>query len=95
MQSRDRSFWTAAALSFLGGVLYGSYAMRLRDRERLRKACSRIQKHLKPPQRMALGPIHLRPNNEKETILVVGAGAYGTFWKSCFLLKRLVTDEFV
>jgi hypothetical protein len=73
--------WTAAAIgvvSFVGGLVYASNAMRLRDRERLRNACSRIKKHLVPPQRMALGPAHLKPVKEKEVILVVGAGAYGT-----------------
>ncbi|CAB9523004.1 Probable glycerol-3-phosphate dehydrogenase 2 [NAD(P)+] [Seminavis robusta] len=70
--------WSAAAVGFVSGMVYASYAMRLRDRERLRNACSRIQKHLLPPQRMALGPVHLTARKEKETILVVGAGAYGT-----------------
>ena len=75
----DALFFTATVgvLSFAGGVLYASYAMRLRDRERLRNACSRIQKHLVPPQRMALGPVHLTPVQKQETILVVGAGSYG------------------
>jgi len=78
----DSSFlWTVTISSlaaFGAGCLYAANAMRLRDRERLRNACSRIQKHLIPPQRMALGPIHLTATKSKETILVVGAGAYGT-----------------
>lgn len=78
---QDDSLLMAAAmgaLSFAGGIVWASYAMRLRDRERLRNACSRIKKHLVQPQRMALGPSHLKSGKDKETILVVGAGSYGT-----------------
>lgn len=72
----QNTLWVVAA-GFVGGILYASYAMRLRDRERLRNACSRIQKHLKQPQRVALGPAHMKPVKERETILVVGSGSYG------------------
>lgn len=71
---------TLGAMScFAGGLLCASYALRLRDRERLRQACSRIQKHLVQSQRTALGPVHMKLMKKKETILVVGAGAYGTY----------------
>ena len=90
----DVSLWTAAAagaFSFIGGLVYASYAMRLRDRERLRNACSRIEKHLQPPQRVSLGPVHLKPVKEKETILVIGCGSYGkdnAFWKVGVLRRK-------
>ena len=67
-------------VSFASGVVYASYAMRLRDRERLRRACSRIEKHLETSQRMALGPMSsLMKSSSKEKVLVVGAGSYGTY----------------
>lgn len=66
-------------LSFVGGIVYASYAMRLRDRERLRRACSRIEKHLESTQRTALGPVNrLMKSYSKEKVLVIGAGNYGT-----------------
>jgi hypothetical protein len=95
------SLWTAAAIgaiSFVGGLVYASNAMRLRDRERLRNACSRIKKHLVVPQRMSLGPAHLKPANkkgEKESILVVGAGAYGTLSSIPFSVQLVLVLETV
>ena len=81
-EKNDSGIWTAVtigAVSFVGGIVWASFSMRLRDRERLRNACSRIQKHLVQSQRTALGPIHMKLLKKKETILVVGAGAYGTY----------------
>lgn len=67
-----------AAVSFASGLAYATYLLRLRDRERLRQACSRIQKHLVPGQRVSLGPLHMRNPQKKQTVVVVGAGSYGT-----------------
>ena len=45
-----------ATISFGCGVLFATHLLRLRDRERLRHACSRTRKHLmKKSQRAALG----------------------------------------
>ena len=63
--------------AFLGGIGCATYLMRLRDRERLRNACSRVQKHLVPSQVSALGPVHLPGSKGKYTVLVIGAGSYG------------------
>ena len=91
---QDDSLFLAVAvgvLSFASGIVYASFAMRLRDRERLRNACSRIKKNLVQPQRMALGPSHLKAPKDKETILVVGAGSYGTF-KISFVCARSICE---
>lgn len=55
-----------------------TYILRLRDRERLRHACSRTQKHLQKGQRAALGPQLDKIQFVKHKILVIGAGSYGT-----------------
>lgn len=68
---------TVGVVSLVTGVAMATYGMRLRDRERLRQATSRIRKNLYPCQRYALGPF-LQPRKVKETVLVVGAGSYGT-----------------
>jgi glycerol-3-phosphate dehydrogenase (NAD+) len=79
--SRSQSLWynVAIASASLGlGIGISTYFLRLRDRERLRRAASRTLKHLKKGQRAALGPLLDRNPHEKVTILVIGAGAYGT-----------------
>jgi glycerol-3-phosphate dehydrogenase (NAD+) len=57
-----------------------TYLLRLRDREHLRKATSRTSnKVLQKGQRAALGPIlSLGLPNQRQKIVVIGAGAYGT-----------------
>jgi len=84
-------------VSFASGVVYASYAMRLRDRERLRRACSRIEKHLETSQRMALGPISslMKTSSSKEKILVVGAGSYGTYVSECLNNFTMLCSGFV
>lgn len=80
--TRDSHVVVAAAIattSFLGGLGFATYLLRLRDRERLRNACSRVQKHIVPSQRSILGAINLSLKRDKrQTVLVVGAGSYGT-----------------
>ena len=79
-----------ATVSFGCGVLFATHLLRLRDRERLRRACSRTRKHLakkgrplgidlgRPP---GAGDRHDgRISNEKrrQKVVVLGAGAFGT-----------------
>lgn len=78
-------FWVGAATSFAGGVGVATYLLRLRDRERLRRACSRTMKHLVATQRRALGPVVTevsalveRKKTSDNKVVVVGAGSYGT-----------------
>ena len=61
-----------AIASFVGGLGVATYFLRLRDRERLRHACSRTMKHLVKGQRAALGPLLV--SSETSSILVIGAG---------------------
>ncbi|KAL3784270.1 hypothetical protein ACHAWO_001226 [Cyclotella atomus] len=73
------------SLGFTLGLFTATHLLRLRDRERLRKACSRTQKHLIKGQRAALGVDLTRcciPNISKgksrQRVVVLGAGAFGT-----------------
>lgn len=65
--------------SFVTGIGVATYLLRLRDRERLRHACSRTMKHLVKGQRAVLGPLlsGVLPE-QKSQVLVIGAGSYGT-----------------
>ena len=67
-----------ASVSFVGGIGFATYFLRLRDRERLRNACSRTMKHLQKGQRAALGPLLDKIQSVQQKILVIGAGSYGT-----------------
>lgn len=74
---------TTIALSFGAGVFFATHLLRLRDRERLRRACSRTQKHLIKGQRAALGVnltscIPILKGKSKQKVVVLGAGAFGT-----------------
>jgi len=71
---------TAIAASFLTGVGMSVYFMRVRDRERLRKAASRVKTTLrKQTQRFNLGPrFSTFSTTAHPKIIVVGAGNYGT-----------------
>mmetsp|Transcript_12817 Transcript_12817/g.18390 ORF Transcript_12817/g.18390 Transcript_12817/m.18390 type:complete len:430 (+) Transcript_12817:175-1464(+) len=74
---------TIIALSFASGLFAATHLLRLRDRERLRKACSRTQKHLLKGQRAALGVdltsyIPIWRGASKQKVVVLGAGAFGT-----------------
>lgn len=73
------------AACFCAGVGFATYLLRLRDRERMRRACSRTQKSLVKGQRAALGPLFnvvssvtSLSTSSASSILVVGAGSYGT-----------------
>ena len=76
------SFATTTVVSFGCGILAASYALRLRDRERLRRATSRTKKILQKGQRAALGPVIplLKSKAERSgaKVIVIGAGNYGT-----------------
>lgn len=83
--SRESFLWlgVVSSLSFLGGIGCASYLLRLRDRERLRRASSRIAKELRRGQRAALGPVldivlRGQQQSSKQKVLVIGAGSYGT-----------------
>jgi len=71
-------------VAFASGVATATYLLRLRDRERLRQACSRTQLHLRKTtaQRASLGPLFLDRygirQQTKHCIVVIGAGNYGT-----------------
>ena len=69
-----------ATVSFATGIGFATYVLRLRDRDRLRHATSRTAKILKRGQRAALGPAMpmLLQGNERQKIVVVGAGSFGT-----------------
>mmetsp|Transcript_10467 Transcript_10467/g.17792 ORF Transcript_10467/g.17792 Transcript_10467/m.17792 type:complete len:428 (-) Transcript_10467:1814-3097(-) len=74
---------TIVALSFGAGIFAATHLLRLRDRERLRKACSRTQKHLRKGQRAALGVdltsyIPIWKGTSRQKVVVLGAGAFGT-----------------
>lgn len=71
------------SLGFSLGLFTATYLLRLRDRERLRKACSRTQKHLIKGQRAALGVdltscIPIFRGKSAQRVVVLGAGAFGT-----------------
>lgn len=74
----------AITISFGLGLFAATHVLRLRDRERLRKACSRTQKHLQKGQRSALGMDLARyiplwhDKKYKQKVVVLGAGAFGT-----------------
>mmetsp|Transcript_22326 Transcript_22326/g.46935 ORF Transcript_22326/g.46935 Transcript_22326/m.46935 type:complete len:428 (-) Transcript_22326:131-1414(-) len=77
------SLITAVSLSFGVGVFFATHVLRLRDRERLRKACSRTKKHLVKGQRAALGVdltsfIPIWAGKAPQKVVVLGAGAFGT-----------------
>lgn len=76
--SSDRA-WIAVSM-FVSGMGVATYLLRLRDRARLRHACSRTLKHLVAGQRAALGPLltAFRPKAACAQVLVIGAGSYGT-----------------
>ncbi|KAL7530791.1 hypothetical protein ACHAXR_003678 [Thalassiosira sp. AJA248-18] len=85
MTTKELNILPAVTVSFGLGVIFATHLLRLRDRDRLRKACSRTQKHLtKRSQRAALGidlasyiPLW-RDKNYKQKVVVLGAGAFGT-----------------
>jgi glycerol-3-phosphate dehydrogenase (NAD+) len=76
-----KSVWplwsAAAAVSFAGGIGFATFILRLRDRERLRRATSRTMKSLQTSQLELVAPL-LTPIASKEEVIVIGAGNYGT-----------------
>lgn len=83
MNTSSPSILPTITLSFGAGIFAATYLLRLRDRERLRKACSRTQKHLKKGQRAALGVdltnyIPIWRGKSRQKVVVLGAGAFGT-----------------
>lgn len=80
MPSRNDNVWLGAALSasFVVGLGVATHLLRLRDRERLRHACSRTTKHLVRSQRAALGPLLGSSSTVASKVIVIGAGSYGT-----------------
>lgn len=75
------SLLISTGTSFVAGMGMAVYLLRLRDRERLRRACSRTLKHLQKGQRAALGVDmgrHLLSSSQKQKVIVLGAGNFGT-----------------
>jgi len=73
---------SVATISLVSGIGISTYMLRLRDRERLRQATSRVKKTLAgSSQRYALGPAAPQTSTSTSTttvVVVIGAGAYGT-----------------
>ena len=80
--SQNNNTILTLSLSFTLGLLTATHLLRLRDRERLRKACSRTRRHLVKGQRAALGvdltSCPLFQAKSQQRVVVLGAGAFGT-----------------
>ncbi|EJK77821.1 hypothetical protein THAOC_00321 [Thalassiosira oceanica] len=70
----------AMAASFCAGIVAATHLMRLRDRERLRKAASRTQKNLMRSSRFGIDVAKFIPYRfqKKQKVVVLGAGSFGT-----------------